>query len=983
MAQPNVPPHFFISYTQADRVWAEWIAWELEQAGYRVVIQAWDFTPGRNWAHAMHEAASRAERVVAVLSPAYLDSAHGQVEWEVFYSKDPLGERGLLMPVRIAEVDPPGLLATRVYVDLFTLDEESARAVLLAAARGGRAKPATASRFPGVVRQATVSDVEEAPRFPGEPPAVWNVPVRNPHFTGRAEMLRELRHRLHAGEGAPVVQALYGLGGVGKTQLAIEYAHRFAVDYQLVWWIDAEQPVLIADQLTRLATRMGSPAERTVAGTVDLVLAELRRRRGWLLIFDNAERPQDIEQYQPGGSGHVLVTSRHPGWGGLGGRVEVDVLARPETVELLRRRIPELDAALADQLAAELGDLPLAAAQAAAYLEQTGLSPGRYLDRFRSRRANLLAKGDVLRYQGRVSTTWTLSMDRLQLDSPAAVPLLQAAAFYGPEPIPVELFTDHPELLHEPLRAAAADEDAFADTVGAVVGFSLARRLEDSFQLHRLVQATIRQQLTADQQQAMIDQALALLAAAHPGNATDPASWDAYARLAPHVLATSPLGDDHADSRQLMLGTIDYLNIRGDSRTSRLLAQEVLDRWRQELGPDHPDTITLATVLVFVLAWMGEGERARSLGGDTLERSRQVLGGDHPTTLASAGALILALALLGETDRARVLGQDTLERCRRVLGLDHPTTLATAAALTVALAGLGEAEQARQLGQDTLERCRRVIGPDHPTTLRAAGALILALTWLGEGEAASPLAEDTLERCRRVLGLDHPTTLATTAVVTVLLAGMGEAGPARILGDDTLERCRGVLGADHPTTLATAAALTVALAGLGEAEQARQLGQDTLERCRRVIGPDDPTTLVTAGALTVALAMLGEGEQARTLGQDTVDRCRAVLSPDHPNSVISAGALTVALALLGEAEQTRVLGEDTLERSRRVLGPDHPTTLATAAALTAALAGLGEAEEARHLGQDALERSRRVLGPDHLISSRLAQTLELLVPNRG
>src|SRR3712207_2011456 len=206
-------------------------------------------------------------------------------------------------------------------------------------------------------------------------------------------MLTELRRRLRAGEATLVVQALYGLGGVGKTLLALEYAHRFAADYDLVWWIDAEQPVLIGDQLTRLATRLGLPAGVTVADTVERLLAELRGRGRWLLIFDNAERPSDVAEYRPDGPGHVLITSRNPGWGALGGRLEVDVLARAETIALLRARIPGLDEELADALAAELGDLPLAAAQAAAYLEPTALPAADYPRRFRAHRADLLDRG--------------------------------------------------------------------------------------------------------------------------------------------------------------------------------------------------------------------------------------------------------------------------------------------------------------------------------------------------------------------------------------------------------------------------------------------------------------------------------------------------------------------------------------------------------------------------------------------------------------
>jgi hypothetical protein len=318
------------------------------------------------------------------------------------------------------------------------------------------------------------------------------VPPRNPRFTGRDGMLTELRRRLRAGEGTLVMQALYGLGGVGKTQLALEYAHRFAADYDVVWWIDAEQPVLIPEQLAVLAARLDLPPGPTIADTVERLLAELRGRVRWLLVLDNAERPQDVAAYLPGGTGHVLITSRYPGWGALGGRLEVDVLARAETIALMRARIPALSEELADKLAAELGDLPLAAAQAAGYLEQTDLPPADYLRQFRTRRATLLTRGEVIGYRGRLDTTWAMSLERLRDQDPAAVQLLELTAFLAPEPIPLTLFTGHPELLDEPLRGIAADPDVLADTVGALVGYSLARRSADGFQLHRLVAAVIR-----------------------------------------------------------------------------------------------------------------------------------------------------------------------------------------------------------------------------------------------------------------------------------------------------------------------------------------------------------------------------------------------------------------------------------------------------------------------------------------------------------
>src|SRR5512135_2113564 len=583
---------FFISHAGRDQVWAEWLAWQLQATGFTVELDVWDWAPGQDFVARMQAALGRAERLLAVWSDAYFRSTFGGAELRAAFVRQ-AEEEGRVVPVLVEPATVPELYASLIYIDLVGLDEAAAAERLRTRLAGSR--PAAAPRFPAGVPAAG------KPAFAGALPVVWNVPMRNPHFVGRAELLAGLRRRLRAGERTLVVQALYGLGGVGKTQLPIEYAHRFAADYALVWWVDAEQPALLATQLAALAGPLGLPTGDSVPAVVGRVRAELRRRSGWLLVFDNAQRPQDVAGYLPGGGGQVLITSRHPGWGAVGGRLEVDVLARAETVALLRGWLPELDEGLADQLAAELGDLPLAAAQAAGYLESTGLPAAAYLRRFRSRRDSLLAQGEVVGYQGRLDTAWALSLDRLAHDSPAAVALLQLAAFLAPEPIPLPLFTDHAEVLAEPLRSVAADPDDLDDTVGLIVGYSLARRQGECIWLHRLVQAAIRHQLPPAQQQATIERVLALLAAAHPGDPDNPANWDGYAELAPHVLATSPQGDDRPASRQLILDTARYLHAEGDIQAGRTVTAQLLDRWQRMLGPDHPDTLTAASTLADTL----------------------------------------------------------------------------------------------------------------------------------------------------------------------------------------------------------------------------------------------------------------------------------------------------------------------------------------------------------------------------------------------
>jgi hypothetical protein len=388
----------------------------------------------------------------------------------------------------------------------------------------------------------------------------------------------------------------------------------------------------------------------------------------------------------------VLITSRSPGWGALGGRLEVDVLTRAETVALLGARIPALGEELADALAAELGDLPLAAAQAAGYLEQTDLPAADYLRRFRARRASLLARGDVVGYAGRIDTTWSLSLERLRGEDSAAVALLELAAFLAPEPIPLSLVGAHAVLLDEPLRSAAAEPDTLVDAVGSLVGYSLARRYGGGFQVHRLVQAVVRQQLPAERQQATAERVVDLLAAAAPGDPEDPATWAAYAELAPHVLATAPTADHDPADRQLILDTIHYLSAHGDSSASQAVAEQLLGHWRTVLGPDHPDTLTTARRLTYALFAVGAAERARVLGEDTLQRCRRALGPDHPGALLAAAALALVLAR--EPEQGRTLGEDTLQRCRRVLGADHLITLWASAALTHVSVQLGHAAAA-------------------------------------------------------------------------------------------------------------------------------------------------------------------------------------------------------------------------------------------------------------------------------------------------
>jgi hypothetical protein len=251
----------------------------------------------------------------------------------------------------------------------------------------------------------------------GAVPRVWNVPARNADFTGRDEILKSLRGELTGG-GAPVAmaQALYGLGGVGKTQTALEYAHRFQTDYDLVWWIPAQRPQEVSLALAGLAARLGIRVGDNALNAATAAVEKLRSGAAgrWLLIFDNAEEPGDLEPFLPGGVGHILITSRNQVWMSHAQPVELDVFSRDESVAHLMRHVPGLDAGDAKAVSDAVGDLPLAIEQAGAWLAETGMSTAEYVWWLDTQAARPRGANKPVGYEVLVAATWDLSFDRLK-----------------------------------------------------------------------------------------------------------------------------------------------------------------------------------------------------------------------------------------------------------------------------------------------------------------------------------------------------------------------------------------------------------------------------------------------------------------------------------------------------------------------------------------------------------------------------------------
>ncbi|MGW0871926.1 FxSxx-COOH system tetratricopeptide repeat protein [Streptomyces sp. NPDC002740] len=685
-------------------------------------------------------------------------------------------------------------------------------------------------------------------RVAGGLPGIWNLEPRNPEFTGREGILQGLSQRFDRG-GASVVQALRGPGGVGKTQIAVEYAHRHADDYDLVWWIAAEDSSLVGEQLATLAVELGLVEQSTDTVTATAVVkSHLRGRDCWLIIFDNAEERAGVSQWLPGGPGHVLITSRAGGWERVATTVPVDVMGESESVALLRTHCPELRQDEAESLAEELDYLPLALCQAGGFLAETATEVRDYLNLLNAHPAALLSEGEAGDYPGSLAAVIGLSLDQLTQADPVGLATVHVCAMLAPESIPVRWLMAVDDITSGDDEALAAlvqvsgDEMVLRRAIATAVRFGLAKSNRGGVRLHRLVQGVVRDLLPATARERVRRHARALLVANSPGDPEDPAHWSEWARIVPHLLAVEPTTPTDLHLRVLGCNTAWYLIERGDADAGARLARSLRESWQRDLGSDDVHVLWVTRCLARALREQGRYEEARSLYDDALPRCHRVLGKKHPDSLRLAHGSAINLRLLGRYEAARALQEVTLNAYRSILGEDHPHSLHSANHLAVDLGALGHHDEARRLHDDTLARYRRVLGDDHPDTLRSANHLAADLIALGQYVEARILDEDTLERCRRAFGEEHPYTLRAATSYATVQRNLGQLQPALQLQEATLARSHQVLGADHPQSLSAAQSLCEILHHLHRLDHAEQLQEETVRRYGRALGDHHPET---------------------------------------------------------------------------------------------------------------------------------------------
>jgi tetratricopeptide (TPR) repeat protein len=816
---------------------------------------------------------------------------------------------------------------------------------------------------------------------PATVPAVWgNVPQRNKNFTGREEILIRLRDSAARQVTAvlpsePLPHALQGLGGVGKTAVAIEYAHRFRSEYDLIWWIPADQPALVRSSLAALAGRLGLEAASAIGieGAATAVLDALRRGEPynrWLLVFDNADQPEELQDILPRGPGDILITSRNHRWQAVIDTVPLDVFTRPESTEFLIKRVPKgLSDEDANRLAEELGDLPLALEQAGAVQSETGMSAAEYLRLLGDEFSQITQEGKPPEYPRPMTATWKISIAALRSQLPQAQELLRLCAFFGPDPIPRDLFqqgggrgtgSQVSELMTHPILLARA--------IRELGRFALVKIEGRTIQVHRLIQALIRDELASDEQAAYRHEVHMILAGTNLPAPNDQAVWPRYNELIAHI--SSPVTDlpDCQDPavRSFVMKVMRYLYVSGDLASCRSYAERFIGQWQQVSGPDNEYVLDAQRFLGNTLWQLGRYSESSKLIEETLNRTRRVLGEENPLTPALQNSLGANLRARGEFAQALVLDVDNLALHERVFGATEAQTLRAMNSLAMDYTLNGRYRESRDLNESVFVLQAHADGVSEYETLSWWTNLAWAVRMAGDYTEARDVSEDALDYGTEKLGPEHFATLQTARCLSIALRFI-PATQERALetAHDVLDANRRILGAAHPDTLAAEINLANVLRIVGQTAEALELAEVTASVYPNVYGAEHPFSYGCRGNLALMRRMTGDSAGARTLNESVLTGLDGKLTRDHDYSLVVAVNLASDYAVLGDVSLACSLGKDSLTRLRPLLGEDHPFTLGCAANLAADLRANGEGDEASTLLTDTLERYERTVGSDH------------------
>lgn len=662
-------------------------------------------------------------------------------------------------------------------------------------------------------------------------PDSWNIPItRNPLFIGREELLATLHRKLLNSKVAALfsAQALYGLGGVGKTQTAAEYAFRYGEHYAYVFWMRAADRTTLSGEFVLLAQRLDLPekGEQEQERVIAAVKRWFTAHDNWLLILDNADDLVMARGFLPKNyKGYVLYTTRSRATGSVAESIEVERLSPHDGTLLLLRWIklldrdtpldkaPAVERALAEHIVKEMEGLPLAIVQAGAYIEETGCSLADYLHFYETHRKELLARHSqyLFDYHETVATTWLLSFQQIEQINPAAAELLRLCAFLAPDAIPEELLTKGAAGLGSVLAPVAADAFNLNEALEVLRRYSLLRRSKGHMlSIHRLVQAVLKEDMDFETGRTWTERAIRALNAAFPEQNDSTMPSDQY--YLPHIQKCVALVEEYhlsfPEAGQLFFRAGDFLYYHGLYKQSQSLHQLALTTREQVFGREHLTVAKSYNELAILARVQGDSEQAETFHLRTLAIRRKLLGENHQDVAQSLNNLGVLYRDQGSYERAEPLLKDALIIRQQLLGSEHPETLNSFTNLARLYLEQGEYERAELLLKQALTTFTHVLGPNHPY-------VALCLNLFARLSHAQRKYEQAEKFCLRSLVVleknferEHPSVAEVLFVLAELYSAQGKYHQAQIVCQQALDICEKKFGSEHTTTTLVSTFLT-------------------------------------------------------------------------------------------------------------------------------------------------------------------------------
>jgi tetratricopeptide (TPR) repeat protein len=821
-------------------------------------------------------------------------------------------------------------------------------------------------------------------------PSIWNVPyLRNPHFTGRDELLDQLHQQLSPQvQDDPTAtrqvaltqpQAIKGLGGIGKTQIAIEYAYRSREqgDYKHTFWVNAASEEALLTSFVTLAQLLpafpakSEPDQQKLVAAIKRWLEQCQQR--WLLIFDNADDISLLREYLPQrGNGSILLTTRADAVGSLAASIEVETMGFIEGTHLLLRRAQRFantsdeEINQAGNIVVALDHFPLALDQAGAYIEETQCSFVEYLNIYQNHREALLAwrGAQATGYPNSVATTWSLSFQHVEQASPAAADLLRLCAFLSPDRIPEELIKNGAAYWPSLLQQAAAGPFTFNQMIAELLKFSLVKGLVDDqlLSIHRLVQVVQIDMMEPEVQRQWAQRVIRAVNEVFPRTSEDVATWPQCLRYLEQAQACDALIRQYlltlTEASDLLHRTGDYLR----SHASYTLAESLYQR---ALGIREQQVATSLHGLGILYFHQGKYTEAESLFQRALHIREQQLGPESPEVTSSLNGLALLYFKQGKYTEAGPLFQRALHIREQQLGPEHPDVASALSNLANFYREQGKYEEMEPLFQRVLRIREQQLGSEHPEVASALNGLALLYWQQGKYPEAEPLFQRALRIREQQLGSEHPLVAESLNNLAIINAVQSKYTEAKPLFQRSLAIREKQLGTEHPDVATSLNNLGELYYEQGRYEEAEPLLQRALHIREQQLRPEHPRVAESLNNLGGLYGKQDKYAEAEYLYQRSRHIQEQQLGPEHPDVAHSLSNLANLYQDQGKYAEAEPLYQHALRIREQALGPQHSETAETMHDLARLQEAQGNSEKARTWYTQALAVRVQALGAHH------------------